>query len=262
MIIEQLIIYPVKGLAGINVQEANALEKGLENDRRFMLVDKEGNFLSQRNTKEMALFKTSIEGDQLIISYKDASISLDILQEKGEPMDTIVWGNDINAIKVSTEASRWFSDQLGIDCILVKMNKESSRIKQLKKAPESTQVSFADGYPYLILGTASLDQLNGKLESSVNADRFRANIIVKTEVAHEEDDLDLCSINGFKFRVIKPCARCQVITIDQQEATSSKEPLKTLATYRQKGNKVYFGANMVCMEQGVVVKVGDKLEKL
>jgi len=238
MVIEQLIIYPIKGLAGISVQSAKALEKGFENDRRFMLVDMKGNFLSQRNTKEMALFTTAIDGDKLLVQYKDSSLTLDIDQEDGVEMDTTVWGNEVNAIQVGEEASQWFSDRLGIECILVKMNKQSSRIKVLKKGPDRTQVSFADGYPYLLLGTASLDELNNKLASPIKIDRFRANIIVSTHVAHEEDEVDQCNISGLKFRVIKPCARCQVITIDQQHATSSKEPLKTLATYRTIGREI------------------------
>jgi len=261
MTIDQLVIYPIKGLGGINVQSAVALEKGFENDRRFMLVDQEGNFLSQRNTKEMTLFRPSIIENQLTVQYKGERIDLDLQQEEGKPMETVVWGQEIKAIQVGSQASEWFSDQLGLDCVLVKMNKHSNRLKALKKAPDSTQVSFADGYPYLILGTASLDLLNSKLESPVKIDRFRANIIVNTTEAHEEDEYDRCEINGLDFRVIKPCARCQVITIDQQLAITSKEVLKVLTSYRRKENKVYFGANMVCINQGLVT-VGDKLEKL
>lgn len=261
MIIEQLNIYPIKGLGGIKVQSSLALEKGFEHDRRFMLVDPTGKFLSQRSIQEMALFKPSLVGDKLHVSYKNEEIILDTKQEEGEMLDTIVWGDKINAIKVGVKANQWFSDMMGRECILVKMNNNSNRNKVLKKAPDNTQVSFADGYPYLILGTASLDLLNSKLETPIKIDRFRANIIVKSSVAHEEDELDQISFNNLNFRIIKPCARCQVITINQQNAQMSKEPLKTLATYRKKENKVYFGANMVCIDEGIV-KVGDKLSQL
>ncbi len=261
MVIEQLSIYPIKGLGAINVQSAMALERGLENDRRFMLVDPNGNFLSQRSIKEMALFKPSIIENKLRIEYKTESILLDLHQEEGIKMNTTVWDDSVNAIQVGKIADEWFSDQLGKSCVLVKMNHNTKRNKVLKKEPNHSQVSFADGYPYLILGTASLEHLNSKLESPVNIDRFRANIIVKTSVAHEEDELDLCEINGKQFRMIKPCARCQVITIDQQLGITSKEPLKTLSTYRQKENLVYFGANMVCIQEGVI-KVGDKIKNL
>lgn len=258
MIIEQLNIYPIKGLGGIQVQSALALERGFKNDRRFMLVDAQGTFISQRSHTEMALFKTSIIGDMVKVAYKNESILLDTRQEEGETIETTVWEHSVNTIKVGKEASEWFSEQLGQSCTLVKMNQASHRNKVLSKAPDNTQVSLADGYPYLLLGTASVELLNSKLENPVGMDRFRANIIVNTKVAHEEDDLDRCEINQLAFRVIKPCARCQVITIDQQLGIKSKEPLKTLSTYRKEENKVYFGANMVCMESGVV-KVGDKI---
>jgi len=261
MIVQQLIIYPIKGLKGMNVTQAMALEKGFKNDRRYMLVDPEGKFLSQRNNSQMALFETSIQDEKLLVKYKEEQFELDITQSEGERMHTTVWEHSINAIQVNKKADEWFSDQIGQACKLVKMTDNIDRKKILKKDPGQIQVSFADGYPYLILGTESLDHLNGKLESKIDIDRFRANIIVKSSVAHEEDELDHFTINGVKFRGIKPCARCQVITIDQKLATKSAEPLKTLASYRQVDNKIYFGNNVICLEEGIV-SVGDKIEKL
>lgn len=259
MIVEQLNIYPIKGLGGIKLESAKALERGFENDRRFMLVDLEGNFLSQRGLPEMALFSQKIIGDQLQIQYNQENINLSLSQKDGNTMDTIVWGDPVeNAIQVGKEANEWFSDQLGQACVLLKMNEATIRSKGLSKEPNNTQVSFADGYPYLVLGTASLAHLNTKLEEQIKMDRFRANIIVRTNIAHEEDELDQCNINGLKFRMIKPCARCQVTTINQQNASISKEPLKTLASYRKKNNKVNFGMNMVCLDEGMI-KVGDQL---
>lgn len=258
MKIDQLNIYPIKGLGGISVNKAYAYERGFENDRRFMLVNKEGKFISQREYKEMALFSCEIDRDELKVHFQDQMISLNITQEEGDKINTTVWGNQINAIEVNPQAHEWFSDMLKQDCKLVKMNKSSRRNKSLLKSPSNTQVSFADGYPYLILGTASLTHLNTKLESPVPIDRFRANIIVDTSYEHQEDDMDLFTLSGLKFRMIKPCARCQVITIDQATGVSTKEPLKTLSGYRKKENKVYFGANVVCMQEGMV-RVGDSL---
>ena len=261
MIISQINIYPIKGLGGIEVSSALAMERGFEHDRRFMLTDLEGNFLSQRKIPEMALFKPTLEGNKIQVQFNDDSIALNHEQEEGEKIDTIVWGNEVRgAIRVGKQADEWFSDHLGRACRLLKMNRATRRNKELLKSPDRTEVSFADGYPYLVLGTASLTELNSRLEKPVSMDRFRANIIVNSAVAHEEDELDECSINGIKFRMIKPCARCQVITIDQQDASRGKEPLKTLASYRQKDNKVYFGMNMVCLEQGVI-SVGDALRE-
>lgn len=258
MKIKQLVIYPIKGLGGISVQSAKALERGFEHDRRYMLVDKDGVFLSQRGIKEMALFRCTIEGSTLDINYDDENLKLDLTQEEGLGLDAKVWKHQVNAIEVSEIAHEWFSDLLKQECRLVKMNKQSYRNKSLIKAPRKTQLSFADGYPYLVLGTASLDHLNTKLETPVPMDRFRANIIVDSEYAHQEDEVDKFTLSGLKFRMIKACARCQVITIDQENAIAYKEPLKTLSSYRRIANKVYFGMNAVCLEKGMV-KVGDKL---
>lgn len=261
MKISQLIIYPIKGLGGIELASANALERGFENDRRFMLVDPNGRFLSQRVNPQMALFGCSIDGNKLKVNYKDESINLNIDQQEGAVLNTTVWKHSVDAIEVGKDAHEWFSDMLGLDCKLVKMNKETKRKKSLTKAPRTTQLSFADGYPYLALGTASLAELNEKLETPVTMDRFRANIIIDTEVGHQEEEVDKFTLSDVKFRMIKPCARCQVITIDQKNASTSKEPLKTLATYRKKANKIYFGMNAVCLEEGIV-NVGDELIRI
>ena len=261
MIVKQLVVYPIKGLGGIEVTSAKALERGFEYDRRYMLVDKNGLFLSQRDIKEMAKFKCQINGNFLDINYLSEKLSLDLRQEDGLALNTTVWNHQVNAIEVSAIAHEWFSDLLKQDCKLVKMNKKTSRKKSLIKAPSTTQLSFADGYPYLVLGTASLDYLNTKLETPIPMNRFRANIILDSKYEHQEDEVDKFTLSGLKFRMIKPCARCQVITIDQNSGVAAtKEPLTTLSEYRKRSNKIYFGMNAVCLEEGIV-SIGDKLMK-
>lgn len=259
MRIKQLVIYPIKGLGGINLQSAKALEKGFEHDRRYMLVDNEGGFLSQRSFAEMALFGCTINENNLEVGFKNEKLLLDLSQSEGPIQQVKVWKHQVDAIHVSESADEWFSDMLQHDCKLVKMNVDTQRKKSLLKAPRTTQLSFADGYPYLVLGTASVDHLNSKLESAVPINRFRANIIVESESAHQEDELDKFTLSGVKFRMIKPCARCPVITIDQATSAQSKEPLKTLASYRKQANKVYFGMNAVCLSTGGIINIGDKL---
>lgn len=261
MIVEKLCIYPIKGLGGINVPSANALERGFENDRRYMLVDPKGQFLSQRGIQEMALFRPTIIDNQLTIEFKQESFKLDLKQNEGPKMNTTVWNDTVSAIQPSKEANEWFSEQLGRSCTLVKMENDSERNQALKNAPLNTTVSFADGYPYLVLGTESVHHLNSKLKKPINIDRFRANIIVNTSVAHEEDKLGKYKISGLEFLFDKLCARCQVITIDQQTGESSKEPLKTLAEYRKELNKVNFGMNAVCLQEGLI-SVGDVFTRI
>ncbi len=261
MTIDQITIYPIKGLGGISLSEAYAMERGFEHDRRYMLVDHNGKFLSQREIPNMALIKCHISNNQLEIKYLDQLLNVDLQQEDGELIDTTIWKHQVNAIEISNEAHDWFSDLLGVKCKLVKMNKQSHRKKSLIKSPKTTDLSFADGYPYLILGSASLENLNQKLQEALPYNRFRANIVISTKIAHHEDELDKIQLGDYKFRIIKPCARCHVITINQDTGQSGKEPLKTLAGYRKISNKIYFGANAICLEEGPI-RVGDKLIEL
>jgi uncharacterized protein YcbX len=134
----------------------------------------------------------------------------------------------------------------------------SDRIKAFKIPPFKTKVSLADGYPYLILGEKSMNELNERMEEKLNIDRFRPNIIVSTDVAHEEDAWNNFKLGDAELKIIKPCARCIIPTIDQKSAEQGKEPLKTLATYRKKDNQIFFGANAIVTVQGKI-SVGNEI---
>ncbi len=258
MKIKDIVIYPIKGLSGISMTECMAYEKGLEHDRRFMLVGPSGKFISQRENSQLALFETKIQDNKLTVTYGQNEITIPLLKEQTELKNVTVWEHEFQAFLSNPRIDHWFSEQLGKDCHLVYMDEGNFRQKALMKSPTSTEVSFADGYPYLILGTGSMDYLNEKMNLSYNIDRFRANIIIETKEEHVEDTMDYLSFGKTNFRMIKPCARCQVTTIDQKTGERSKEPLKTLATYRQKENKIYFGMNAVCITEGKI-RVGDLL---
>lgn len=257
--VSKIVIYPIKSLGGISLESANALTEGFENDRRWMLIDENGKFLSQRENAIMTLFKTSCIKEGIQLQYKDDKILVPFKEFTDDIKNVEVWKSKLKAQEVNGTISQWFSDHLNMSCKLVAMTDVSKRYKRLFKAPFKTHVSFADGYPYLILGEESVDYLNSKLLESVTADRFRANLIVSSSSAHEEDNWDDFELGSSKMKVIKPCARCQVITINQQTGEIGKEPLKTLATYRKKGNKINFGANAILLKEGVI-KVGDTLK--
>jgi len=260
-IISQLFIYPIKGLAGISVESAMVQEEGFQNDRRLMLVDAEGKFISQRTDARLAIFKTRINDDQLVVDYKEHTIEFSLNANEEQKISSTVWDDTVDTLEVSKKVSAWFSRLLERELRLVVREPNASRYKKLIKGPTQTKVSFADGYPYLIIGTASLEELNTKLERPVNIHRFRGNIIVDTTEAHEEDTWDKITVGDTQLEIIKPCARCQVINIDQGTADKSKEPLKTLATYRKQENKIYFGANSIALKNGVI-RVGDEIIKL
>lgn len=255
MIIKSLHIYPIKGLGGIDLQEANLEERGFEYDRRWMLVDENGEFISQRTVPEMALFRCNME-DGLNVVYKENAISINVETYSDRKILTTVWEHEVYAYEVSDEISMWFSEMLNIQCRLVRMTDQHDRYKKLIKGPKHTKLSFADGYPYMIIGTASLAKISNEVGQEIPANRFRPSIVVKTLVAHEEDDWAYIEMGDVKLQVIKRCARCVVVNIDQNSAAQSKEPLKSLSKYRMEENNVNFGINVVCLVQGSI-RVGD-----
>lgn len=246
-------------MKGINVDSAQALERGFEYDRRWVIVDQEGKFLSQRSHPQMALYETSFKGRMLVVNHKGSQLEFGLQDHSGIRRFVTIWDLATYGFEVSTVASKWFSDQLGTECYLVKMTAADDRIKPLNTKELHTKVSFADGYPYLIVGTASMDLLSDKLGNPIQYNRFRPNIVITTKVPHEEDNWLDININNVILKGIKPCARCQVITIDQSTGEKGKEPLKTLATYRVTDRKINFGANVICKQEGIV-KVHQKVE--
>ncbi len=257
--IKDINIYPIKGLSGISLSSAICEEKGLQYDRRYLIIDSEGKFLSQRELPKMTLFKVDMINDHLTIKSSNSKLELQYGLHSNQKIKSQIWSHEVEAYAVSIEADQWFSTHLGKDCRLVYMSNEVERKKSLMKSPNTTDLSFADGYPYLMIGTASLDLLNSKLEDPIEMERFRANIIINTFNPHEEDEWDHFSIGNSKFRVIKPCVRCQVISIDQQSGDSTKEPTKTLATYRKNKNSILFGVNTICRTPGDSINIGDKI---
>lgn len=256
--VNSLYIYPIKGMMGTTVNSIKALERGFEHDRRYMLIDEHGTFISQRTHPILVFFKPEILGNELIVKYKNESIKVPLSTSLLNTINTTIFEKLVQATEVSKDLNIWFSSKLGQDVRLVKMRKHDVRHKKLIKGPEKVEVSFADGYPYLIAGTESLDHLNTLLEDPIAFDRFRPNIILRTTEAHIEDTWEEIIIGNVDFQVIKPCGRCQVITIDQQSGLKLKEPLKTLSTYRKKDNMVYFGANTICRTEGVI-RIGDEV---
>ena len=258
-IVKELWIYPIKSLGGIKVDSAQAETEGLRYDRRWMLVDDSGKFITQREHHQMSTFNSVMDNNQLTVHHNGDSVAIPLTAISDNILNVKVWSSQLMAAEVDPHISEWFSDHLSMRATLVRMTDISNRPKLLKVPPYNTEVSLADGYPYLILGEESMRHLNGKLENPVSANRFRANIIVASDVPHIEDTWGSVDIGKATLKVIKPCARCVVITIDQQTGIAGKEPTRTLATYRKKKNSIMFGANAICTIEGKI-KVGDVIE--
>ncbi len=253
--VTELYIYPVKSLAGIRVETALAQERGFENDRRWMLIDDENMFITQRNHPVLSQFFPKIKENSIEISYFDKKHEFSINESSDIPIFSKVWDDETTVFEVNGTTSKWFSEILGFGCKLVKIGDRIHTSNQLNK---TLNVSLADGYPYLLMGTKSLDFLNEKLKKKITIQRFRPNIFIRTAVAHEEDSLTLFQIGAVKFQNAKPCSRCIMVNNNPENGIVNKEPLRSLSKYREVDNLVFFGTNAICLNEGDI-KVGDSL---
>lgn len=259
-------IYPVKGLKGISLEAASCTDRGLEHDRRWMVVDREGTFISQRSHPRMATVWTEIDGDKLVLSapYVD-SIELPLQIEGDGSVNVTVWSSTVKAVHGPHHVDAWLSEYLGEECFLVYMPESTTRNSNPKYAGPDKRVGFADGYAYLVTTEASLADLNAKLlaksHPALPMNRFRPNFVVAGAKPFEEDNWKRIRIGEAMIEGVKPCGRCQVTTTDQSTGeVRGPEPLATLSGYR--GSREFgaiFGMNCVIVEAGTV-RVGDVLD--
>ncbi len=257
--ISQLFIYPVKSLGGFEINAAHLTDRGFQYDRRWMLVDSNNQFLTQREHTEMVLLQTAIEEDNLVIYYKrdvTDKISVPLNPPPAITTRVKVWDDECDAQFVSDAADEWFSEKLSMPCRLVYMPEAEKRKVDDRYANNNSITSFSDGYPLMMIGQASLDDLNSRLEEPVPMNRFRPNIVFTGGDAYDEDTMEHIVVNGIDLYGVKLCARCTITTIDQTNALKGKEPLKTFAQYRNINNKIYFGQNTLYKETGTL-QIGD-----
>lgn len=234
--ISRLFVYPVKSLGGIEVRAAEVGARGLLHDRRWMLVDEKGVFLSQRRLPRMARIQVRIQAGRLVARAPGMpALELPLRPRHGGSVRVSVWGDEVRAVSCGGEADRWFGESLGTMCRLVYMPDEAERAVDSDHGRAGDRVGFADGFPILLLSEASLEDLNGRLERPVPVDRFRPNIVVEGCAPYEEDGWRAVRVGGVSLRVVKPCARCVITTVDQESGVRGKEPLRTLAAYRKVG---------------------------
>ena len=259
--ISQLYIYPVKSLGGIAKTSVQLCNTGFKYDRRWMLVDEQHNFLSQRTHPQMVLLHTAETATGFMVSkYMDAALSVIIpyKQEAAKKIQVTVWDDICAAIEVSTMHNEWFSDMLAVKCKLVYMPDDTQRLVDKQYAANNEITSFSDGYPLLMIGETSLKDLNNRLKEEILMQRFRPNIVFSGGHAHIEDEMKKFEISGTAFSGVKPCSRCVITTINAN-AQKEKEPLKTLSTYRMKNNKIYFGQNILHHHIGNI-QLGDEIK--
>lgn len=257
LILSGIFIYPVKSLAGISVNSWPVTEKGFQHDRKWMLIDNDRQFLSQRKLPKMALIKTALTDKNLILSAPGMkSLSLPLEPVDGQIINSTIWHDQCDARSVSMEADQWLSNFLNIDCRLVYQPEDVVRPVDPNYSNPGDKVAFSDGFPFLIVSENSLAALNHEMQLNLPMTRFRPNLVISGCPAYAEDSWREISINSIDFRLPKPCSRCSVPAIDPETAQVGKEPLITLNRTRKWQNKVYFGQNALHNQCGQLT-VGD-----
>ena len=260
--VEAITIYPIKGARGVSLDRAEVDARGFVGDRRWMVVDLAGEFLTQRQVAELALVEPRIEPDGLVLTLPSGAVCKVVYPtESAQQREVRVWRDRVMARDAGDESAAFLSEHLKREVRLVWMSDDALRPVETRPGTEGQIVSFADGYPFLVLASATLDGLNDKLEDPVSMDRFRPNLVIGGADSDAEDTWYRYRIGTIVFTNVKPCGRCVVTTIDQHTLARSSEPLKTLATYRRAGGEVIFGQNAVHEGRGVV-GVGDAVEVL
>ncbi len=259
--LSQLNVFPVKSIAGISQSQAWVEKQGMAFDRRFMVAKPSGDMVTARKYPQMVKVKAALHADGLVLSYGDKShLSLKYKDFLMQDASSTVWADTFIAYTTTEQANAWFSDIIGEPVQLLFTGEQSNRVR-----PKIQQnVSFADGYPLLVISEASLQALNERSSEHHSMDQFRTNLVVSNTEAFAEDGWKRIRIGEVEFEAVKPCARCILTTVDPKSATFSehKEPLVTMAKFRadETGN-VYFGQNLVALNEGIIT-VGDEIEVL
>ncbi len=271
-----LFIHPIKSCQRIELEQAEVTPKGFVWDRELMIVNQQHQFITQRDYPQMAKIRVKLETEIMSLSIEDESLEPFVFTPSltGNPLQVKIWRDNTIAIDQGDEVANWLHRALTLPaeqtCRLVRQSPQNIRLVNANYAPRSEdQVSFADGYPFLLTNTASLAELNRRIleNNSVDLDipmiRFRPNFVINSETPFIEDQWKLIKIGEVYFDVVKPCDRCIVTTTDQftGKRDEFKEPLKTLSTFRRQLGGVMFGQNLIPVNTGVIYK-GDSVQCL
>lgn len=256
MHVHALWTYPLKGARGTPHDAVEVRPAGFAGDRRWMLVDAAGTFVSQRQHARLALLEAAAMQHGGLRLAAPGLDPLDVaVPTTAERLPVRIWSDVVAAAPAGEEAHAWVSAFLGQATRLVWFPDDAHRQVDAHYVPEGAPVHFADGYPVLVTTTASLGSLNARLEVPVPMDRFRPSLVVDGALPFEEDHWGRLQAGVVVLRLVKPCARCRVTTVDQATGAVGAEPLRTLARFRSVEGKVYFGHNAV-VEQGGRVECG------
>lgn len=258
MKISELNIYPLKSARGIPLREMPLDARGPAGDRRWMLIDERGVMLSQRDLPRMALIAAENGAGELVCTAPGMpQLRVAIPAPGGNRRLTArLWNDDVDVQLAADSAHAWFAQFLGAACRLVHQPDDAFRQVNRIYAAKGVGVSLADGFPLLLINQGSLDDLNRRLEEPVEMRRFRPNLVVEGAEPFAEDAWRRIRAGEVEFSLAKPCARCSIPTVNPDTGEFGKEPMRTLATYRRRGNNVFFGWNIIASSPGTL-RVGD-----
>lgn len=267
--LSQIYTYPVKSLAGIRMDEAIITPFGLQHDRRWMIVDNDSKFITQRLYPKLSLIGTRLTDNEIILTGPEKTgISIPIKLDTGNVLSATVWNDRVDVLPAAGQANNWISQFLGIECSFVYMPDSTTRqVDQGYAWTEHDKVSLADAFPFLLISEASLEDLNGRLENKgvgrVSMPRFRPNLVVSGCAAFAEDGWRSFTIGENLFHGMKLCSRCVMTTVNPEKGEKGREPLQTLFEYRKQGNHAFFGQNTL-LDTGhnntLVLNKGDRVE--
>lgn len=248
-------IFAVKSMAGVEVSSARLTSQGLEGDRRYMVVDPDGRFVSQRETPQLGLIRaTPVDGGGVRLSA--ASGELCVEAPTGSTRTVSVWSDAVEATDCGDGAAEFVSDALGRPARMVWFGPDAERAVDPRYAQHADRVGFADGFPVLVLSTSAVAALSARVGHSIDALRFRANLLVDGVPPHAEDDAMQCAIGSARLSLVKPCARCVMVDRDPITLEHDGRVLRELSSYRRSGSKVLFGMNATVLAEATL-RVGD-----
>ena len=252
--LKSISIYPIKSLSGVELSSAEVFQHGLKFDRNWMLVDSNNTFITRRERPELSLIETSLSENGFRFSFNNHSESLalgtnDFQKEK---IESKVWDSNVFGFEESKNLNTFFSDFLKEEVRLIRMPLQPERMETAPLTGESTSSSFADSFPILVLGSASLDALNAQLEESIDARYFRPNLLFKTERSFEEDEWQEIQIGNVLLRKAKACGRCRMINVNPDTGIYRTDVMRELAKLRTVKNKVVLGDLYYPVQTGTI----------
>ena len=259
LILSSLSIYPVKSCREVSQNSSFVEDFGLQNDRRWMVVDEQGVMITQRKLSKMCLIQPELTASGLILNTSVMDpISINI-PNHNKKCSVKVWADQCHAFDAGDEAANWLSHVLEKKCRLVYFPEDEIRQVDLEYANKGDKTAFSDGFPLLIISQGSLDDLNQRLSSPIAMNRFRPNIVIDGCDPFAEDEWKKIRIGDITFRFVKPCSRCVIPSINIDTAEREEEPIKTLLSYRKRDKKIFFGQNVIAESNGQI-NVGMPIE--